>query len=87
MMYIMIAYHTNVNKIFSKPMRNRTESQILKTSKNIIMWMKTTGLGTKNHVLDNEISKEYKTAIKSNGDTHKLVPPGYHWHYISGKAI
>ena len=57
MKYIMIAYHTDENYIFSKPMRNRTESQILKTYENIIMRMKTAGLGYKNHVLENDISK------------------------------
>ena len=55
--YIMIAYHTNENYIFSYPIRNRTESQMLKIYKKIIMQVNTAGLGTKNHVLDNEISK------------------------------
>ena len=57
MMYIMIVYHTNENYIFSYPIRNRTESQMLKIYKKIIMQVNTAGLGTKNHVLDNEISK------------------------------
>ena len=57
MRYIMIAYHTNENYIFSEPMRNRKESQMLKTYENIIMWMKTAELVTKKHVLDNDISK------------------------------
>ena len=38
-------------------MRNRTEYQMLKTYENIILWMNTEGLGTKKHVLYNEISK------------------------------
>ena len=55
--YIMIAYLTNANYIFYEPTSNRTESQVLKEYENIMMQMKTEGLGTKNHVLDNEISK------------------------------
>ena len=57
MMYIMIVYHTNVNYIVSDPMRNKTESQVLKTYEKIMIRMKTAVLGTKNHVLHNEISK------------------------------
>ena len=57
MRYIMIAYHTNANYIFSEPMRNITEYQMLKTYKKIITRMKTAELGTKKHVLENDISK------------------------------
>ena len=57
MRYIMIVHHTDVNYIISEPMRNRTESQMLKTYERIIMRIKTKGLGTKKHVLENEISK------------------------------
>ena len=57
MRYIMIAYHTDANYIFSEPMRNITELQMLKIYKNIIMQMKTSGLGTKKHALDNKVSK------------------------------
>ena len=38
-------------------------------------------------MLDNEISKEYKAAIKANGATHKLVPPGEHCCNIANKSI
>ena len=51
----MIVYHTDENYILSEPMRNITESQMLKTYKNIIMQTNTAGLGTKKHVLENEI--------------------------------
>ena len=57
MHYIMIAYHTDANYIFSEPMHNITKLQMLKIYEKIIMRMKTEGLGTKNHVLDNEIPK------------------------------
>ena len=57
MRYIIITFHTDANYIFSKPMRNRTEAQMLQAYENIVMRMKTAGLGTKKHVLDNEISK------------------------------
>ena len=85
--YIMIAYRTDENYNFSDPILNITESQMLKTYEKIIMLMKTAVLGTKNNVLDNEISKEYKAAIKENGATHELVPLGEHWRNLPDKAI
>ena len=51
------------------------------------MQMKTVGLVTKKHVLDNEIPKEYKLAIKENGATHELVPPGEHRRNTAKKSI
>ena len=51
------------------------------------MWMKTAWLGTKNHVLDNEKSKEYKSAIKANRATHEWVPSWEHRRKIDKKDI
>ena len=85
--YIMIAYHTNENYISSNPMRNRNEAQMLQTYENIIMRMKTAGLWTKNHVLENEISKEHKASIKANGSTQELLPQVEHRRNIADKFI
>ena len=38
-------------------------------------------------MLDNETSKEYKAAIKSNGSNHKFLPPGDHHRNIAKKSI
>ncbi|KAL7535015.1 hypothetical protein ACHAXR_006213 [Thalassiosira sp. AJA248-18] len=78
MRYIMVAYHTDPNFIFAEPMRNRTERQMIKAYNKIVKKMKAGGLGIKLHILDNEISAEYKEAIKNNRVTHQLVPPGDH---------
>ena len=85
--YIMIVFHTNSVYILSEPMRNRIESQMLNIYRNIIMHMKTEGLGTKEHVLYNEIPKEYKAAIEANGATHELLPPREQWRNIAKKII
>ena len=76
--YIMVAYHTDANYIFQEAMKNRTESQMIKTYQIIVERMKNAGLSIKKHILDNEISAEYKKAIKENGIKHELVPPGEH---------
>ena len=54
---------------------------------NIVQKMKAGGLGIKLHILDDEISAEYKAAIKSNGATHQLVPPGDHRRNMAKRAI
>ena len=51
------------------------------------MRMKTAGLGTKKHVLENDISKEYTAAIRANGATHELVPLEEHRRNIAAKSI
>ncbi|KAL7526429.1 hypothetical protein ACHAXR_001484, partial [Thalassiosira sp. AJA248-18] len=87
MQYIMVAYHTDPNYIFAEPMRNRTERQMIDAYNNIVKKMKAGGLGIKLHILDNEISAEYKEAIKANGATHQLVPPGDHRRNMAERAI
>ena len=87
MWYIIIIYHTDENQNFSKTMCNKTEFQMLEAYEKNKIRMKTAGLGTNNHVLENIISKEYKAAIKENGATHKLVPPGEYRRSISDKSI
>ncbi|KAL7529406.1 hypothetical protein ACHAXR_002951 [Thalassiosira sp. AJA248-18] len=87
MRYIMVAYHTDPNYIFAEPMRNRTERQMIDAYNKIVKKMKAGGLGIKHHTLDNEISAEYKEAIKNNGATHQLVPPGDHRQNMVERAI
>ncbi|KAL7527505.1 hypothetical protein ACHAXR_001989 [Thalassiosira sp. AJA248-18] len=59
-------------------MRNRTERQMIEAYNKIVKKMKAGVLGIKLHILDNEISADYKEAIKNNGVTHQLVPLGDH---------
>ena len=67
-------------------MHNRTEAQMLQAYKKIVIRM-ISGLGTKNHALENDISKEYKAEIKANGDTNELVPQWDHQRNIYDKYI
>ncbi|KAL7530484.1 hypothetical protein ACHAXR_003518, partial [Thalassiosira sp. AJA248-18] len=87
MRYIIVAFHTDPNYIFAEPMRNRTERQTIEAYDKIVKKMKAGGLGIKLHILDNEISAEYKEAIKENRATHQLVPPGDHRRNMAKRAI
>ena len=49
--------------------------------------MKIQGIVPTHQVLDNEISKAYKTKIQVTGMTYQLVPPDDHRRNIAEKAI
>ena len=49
--------------------------------------MRRAKLGLKKHVLDNEISKEYRERIAKNNMTHELAAPGNHRTLIAERAI
>ena len=85
--YIMVAYHTDANYMFQEVMKNRTEGQMNKSYQIIVEHMKNAGLSIKKYILDNEISAEYKKAIKENGITNEMVPPGEHRRNIAEHAI
>jgi hypothetical protein len=43
----MVATHLDANYIFAKPMKNRTEGEMIKVYQKIINWMRPAGLGIK----------------------------------------
>ncbi len=49
--------------------------------------MRRAKLGLKKHVLDNEISKEYRELIVKNNMTHKLAAPGNHRTLMAEQSI
>ncbi len=50
--YIMVAVHLDMNYIFSKPMKNRTEGEMIRAYQKILNRMKAAGLGLKKQVLN-----------------------------------
>jgi hypothetical protein len=85
--YAMVAIHLDVNYIFNKPMKNRTEGEMIKAYQKIINRMKAAELGLKPHQLDNEASATYKQCIRKNGMVHELVPPDNHRSNLAERAI
>ena len=76
--YIMILCAINGNVVLAEPMKNNLEGAMVETYQNLIKRLNDAGILPKNHILDNEISKEYKEAIESNGMTWEVVPVGMH---------
>ncbi len=83
----MVAIHINANYIFCKPMKYKTESEIIAVYQQIVNRMRTANLGLTHHRLDNEASTAFKECIRDNGMTHKLVPLNNHRHNLAERAI
>ena len=88
MQYIMVVFDAKIsNNIFVEPMRNRTSGEMVAAYQRAIARLKKAGIEPKMHVLDNEISADFKTAIATNGMKYQLVPPNDHRRNIAEKAI
>jgi hypothetical protein len=86
--YIMVAMHVNANYIFCKPMKNRSEGEMIVAGyQKIVDRMQMANLGLKHHRLDNKTSTAFKEHIKKNGLAHKLVPPSNHRCNLAERAI
>ena len=68
--YLMVAYHQLSNAILIHPFASKADAHRIPTY-NAIMAKLTTGGQTVNlHILDNEASAAYRTAITANGCTY-----------------
>ena len=83
----MVLAEMDSNAIMQEPMRNRTAGKIVQAYQKLIDRLRDCGISPKHQVLDNEISEEYKKAIKQNDTTFQLVPPHDHRKNIAEKAI
>ena len=52
------------NNILSEPMRNRTAGEMIRSYQKLIDLLKGKGIQPKLHLLDNELSEEFKEVIK-----------------------
>jgi hypothetical protein len=85
--YIMVANHLDVNYIFAKPMKNRTEGEMIRVYQKILTRMKAAGLGLRKKVLNNKCSTAMKACIKENGMDYELVSLGQNRHNQAEQAI
>ena len=85
--YQMILHDIDSNSTWVEPMKNRTEGEMILARRRALARMGTQGIVPVHQVLDNEISKAYKTEIQATGMTYQLVPPDDHRRNIAEKAI
>ena len=84
----MVAYDTHSSKaILAQPMRDRTAGSMLEAYEEVVDQLPTGEARPTVHILDDECSKEFKTAILDNEMTYQLVPPHDHRHHAAEKAI
>jgi len=87
MQYVMVVFDTISNAILVEPMRDRTAGEMVAAYQKSIDRLKKAGMEPKMHILDNEISREFKEAIENNNMKYQLVPPNDHRHNVAEKAI
>jgi hypothetical protein len=85
--YIMVLAEVDSDAILVEPMKNRTSGEMIRAYQTIIDRLKGCGIHPKHQMLDNEISDEYKNAIKNNNMTFQLVPPHDHRRNLAERAI
>jgi hypothetical protein len=76
--YIMVLVEVDGNYIDTEPMKNKSEGSMIKAY--LALWNRLTASGTvkpKTHIMDNEVSEEYKKEIRTNCMI-QLVPPDNH---------
>ncbi len=84
---VTIAVHVNANYIFAETIRNKSEGKQIRSYQKLIDRMRRAKLGLHKHVLDNEISKEFKKRIEENNMIHESVLPSNHRMLIEERAI
>ena len=66
MQYIMVVFDTISDAILVEPMRDRTAGEMVAAYQKSVDRLKKAGMEPKMHILDNEISREFKEAIENN---------------------
>ena len=85
--YIMIMCEMDSNSILSEAMKDRTSGEMVRAYQKLLKELRLSGMTPKKHVLDNEMSREFKDAVRENGMEYELVPKGQHRRNIAEKAI
>ena len=70
-----------------EPFKNRSASEIVKAWEKVNNILELAGIEPKIYILDNEISNEFKTALKNKDIKFQLVPPHIHRRNASERAI
>ena len=87
MQYIMVLYELSSNVILVEPLRNKTTGEMVAAYQKLVDRLEEGGVKPNFHILDNEISGEYRDAIRENKMKFQLVPPNDHRRNIAEKAV
>lgn len=85
--YVMVMYYIDGSYIMMEPMKSKHENEMIRVHGVLMERLKQQGFQPKKQILDNEISAEYKKAIKKYNMTHERVPKDAHRRNAAEKAI
>ena len=83
----MILCEMDSNAILSEAMKDRTSGEMVKAYRKLLKNLRLVGMTPTKHVLDNEMSAEFKEVVRMNNMEYELVPKGQHRRNIAEKAI
>ena len=83
----MVATQVDSSVIVSEPMRKKTAGEMMAAYRKTMKRFKKANIIVKKHILDNEISAEFKGEIEKHQCEYKLVPKGMHRRNIAERAI
>ena len=86
-LYVMVAYVRDANAIIAKPLKNRSEANLVAAYAEIYDNLADRGLQPKIQICDNECPKTFKRFLTSKNIKLQLVPPYDHRTNPSEKAI
>ena len=77
--YIMVMVEIDSNAILVEPIKNRTDAELTRSYRAMMLRLKHAGIIPQKHILDNEVSNAMKTTIRNEYKMKlELVPPGCH---------
>ena len=85
--YIMVMCEMDSDAILFEAMKNRTAGEMVRAYQALIDKLASCGIHPKHHALDNEISEEFKSAIKRNNMTYQQVPHDDQRRNIAERSI
>ena len=84
---ILVDYHYDTNNILNSPLKNRTGTCILNGITKIHDKLRKRGLTPKVHIMDNEVSEDFKQYFKDSDIQFQLVPPHMYWRNSAERDV
>ena len=83
----MVIHEIDGNSTWIKPMKNKTQGEMIKARRNTLKFTKLQGIVPLHQILDKEISGAYKEEILATKMSYQLVPPDVHRRNIAERSI
>ena len=85
--YIMVCLHTQSNAILVRAFQSKSDTHRIAAYNETYQRLRARNQAPTEHILDNEVSAAFKSAITTNNCTFQLVPPHLHRRNKAERAI